>query len=117
MPASEQTWREQVLAPTREVRRLLVAAEQSRYCIKILRVEASVEIVVTDASLITDDEVKAGKAPPEVLHGPAMHVLFDLTRGSNPFRLSSEERETLNEALRDAKNEVRLRLDTLAGKP
>lgn len=104
-------WREQALSPTREVRRIYSSASQSRFCVKILRVENDVVLVVTDSDGVTDEEVAAGKSAPEVLRGSALDVLFEITRGSNPFRLSREELDALDLALRDARAEIKLRGD------
>jgi hypothetical protein len=110
------TWREQLLAATREVGRVFISAEQHRYCVRVLRVENEIKLIVADAGTVTDDEVRAG-VPPAILHegfvGPVMYVL---RRGSNPYRISREEFETIDRLLGDARAEIASRRALQEGK-
>lgn len=108
------SWRDQVLATTREVRRIYSAATHRRFCVKIVRADLDVVLVVTDAKGVSDEEVAAGKSAPEVLRGSALDVLYEITRGSNPFQLSREELDALDLALRDARDEIKLRQEQTA---
>lgn len=107
-------WREQALSTTREVRRVYLAADNSRFCVKVIRVEDRVELVVSDAESVTDAEVAAGKLPTEVLRGCIGDVMFDLGRGNNPYRISREEISVVEQATRDALDEVKLRAELFA---
>ncbi len=107
-------WREQALTPTREIRRVYLAAESSRFCVKVIRVEDRVELAISDAESVTDADVAEGKLPTEVHRGCIGDVMFDLGRGNNPYRISREEITVVEQAIRDALDEVKLRAELFA---
>lgn len=106
-------WRDQVLLPTREVGRVFLAAEHGRFCVRVLRAEADVVVVISDAETVSDADVSAGTPAAVVECGPPGLVLYALSRGANRYGASTEEISSLRQVVSDAQAEIELRRETL----